>query len=345
MISERGDAFLGKMKRLFAAALAAALIFLGAAPAYAAHENEVHVIVENTTYLKSEGAKWDGRLVDLWVPITSDSTMMSCVVAALNEDGYEQVGAGNGYISSIDGLAEFNGGSGSGWMGTLNDWFVNLGFENFTVADGNLSEGDEIRVMYTKNRGVDLGGSWESKDTTLKALAATGGTLSAMKTSSVSGIAGEYDLVISGASANVKLTPTANNKNYLVKAFLNQKVTANTEAEGVFYKRTVEIPVEAGDKIYIGIGETAWPSMNGQGTEATEYSASWYVVNVVSESLKKGDVNGDGKVTVRDISAIRTKILSGNTATAQEIAVMDMNGDEKITVRDISAVRAIILAG
>ena len=49
---------------------------------------QVHVIVENTTYSKDKGAPWDGKLVDTWVKLTEESTMMSCVVKALEAKGY-----------------------------------------------------------------------------------------------------------------------------------------------------------------------------------------------------------------------------------------------------------------
>ena len=48
---------------------------------------QVHVVVENTTYSKDKGAPWDGKLVDTWVKLTEESTMMSCVVKALEAKG------------------------------------------------------------------------------------------------------------------------------------------------------------------------------------------------------------------------------------------------------------------
>lgn len=85
------------------------------------HDGQVHVIVENTTYPEAEGAPWEGTLVEEWIDLNEDSTMMGCVVEALEKNGCEQTGAENNYISSIEGLGEFNGGPMSGWMGTLND--------------------------------------------------------------------------------------------------------------------------------------------------------------------------------------------------------------------------------
>lgn len=258
----------------------------------AADYGKVQVIVENTTFTKDmwpNGKKfWDGVAVDEEVALTADSTMMSCIVAALEENGYTQVGADSNYISSItvgdQPLGQFDGGDQSGWMGTLNDWFTNFGFSEFTVENGSLSNGDVIRIMYTREGlGADLGGTWDNSDTTIKALEIQGGKLLTRFAPGEAGNTYEYTLAIDGESADLKLTPTAANKNYLTKIFLNEKVTSDEEG-GSFFKRTQMIPVAAGDTIYVGCGEYAWPSMNKQETEAREYQGTWYVLHVVNAS-------------------------------------------------------------
>ncbi len=258
----------------------------------AADYGKVQVIVENTTFTKDmwpNGKKfWDGVAVNDEVALTADSTMMSCIVAALKENGYTQVGADSNYISSITvgdrPLAEFDGGPQSGWMGTLNDWFTNFGFSEFTVENGSLSNGDVIRIMYTREGlGADLGGTWDNSDTTIKALEIQGGKLLTRFAPGEAGNTYEYTLAIDGESTDLKLTPTAANKNYLTKIFLNEKVTSDEEG-GSFFKRTQMIPVAAGDTIYVGCGEYAWPSMNKQETEAREYQGTWYVLHVVNAS-------------------------------------------------------------
>ena len=258
----------------------------------AADYGKVQVIVENTTFTKDmwpNGKKfWDGVAVDEEVALTADSTMMSCIVAALKENGYTQVGADSNYISSItvgdQPLGQFDGGDHSGWMGTLNDWFTNFGFQEFTVENGSLSNGDVIRIMYTREGlGADLGGTWDNSDTTIKALEIQGGKLLTRFAPGEAGNTYEYTLAIDGESADLKLTPTAANKNYLTKIFLNEKVTSDEEG-GSFFKRTQMIPVAAGDTIYVGCGEYAWPSMNKQETEAREYQGTWYVLHVVNAS-------------------------------------------------------------
>ena len=258
----------------------------------AADYGKVQVIVENTTFTEDmwpNGKKfWDGVAVDEEVALTADSTMMSCIVAALEENGYTQVGADSNYISSItvgdQPLGQFDGGDQSGWMGTLNDWFTNFGFQEFTVENGSLSNGDVIRIMYTREGlGADLGGTWGNSDTTLAALDIQGGKLLTRFAPGEAGNTYEYTLAIDGESADLKLTPTAANKNYLTKIFLNEKVTSDEEG-GSFFKRTQMIPVAAGDTIYVGCGEYAWPSMNKQETEAREYQGTWYVLHVVNAS-------------------------------------------------------------
>ena len=258
----------------------------------AADYGKVQVIVENTTYPVEDGAPWDGKLVDEWIDLNADSTMMSCIVAALEKNGFTQTGAENGYISSIEGLSQMDGGGESGWMGTLNDWFTNFGFKEFTVENGSLSNGDVIRIMYSrKGLGADLGGTWDNSDTTLAALDIQGGKLASAFTPGEAGGLYEYTLTIEGESADLRLTPTASNKNFLTKIFLNEKVTDRAEGSS-FYKRTESIPVKAGDTIYVGCGAREWPTMNNQEGNTQENDGTWYVLRVVNANAGADYVTG-----------------------------------------------------
>ena len=257
---------------------------------------KVQVIVENTTFtsdLWPDGEEyWDGELVNEWIDLNADSTMMSCIVAALEKNGFTQTGAENGYISSIEGLSQMDGGEHSGWMGTLNDWFTNFGFKEFTVENGSLSNGDVIRIMYSREGlGADLGGTWGNSDTTLAALDIQGGKLASAFTPGEAGGLYEYTLTIEGESADLRLTPTASNKNFLTKIFLNEKVTDRAEGSN-FYKRTESIPVKAGDTIYVGCGVRAWPTMNNQEGNTQESDGTWYVLRVVNANAGADYVTG-----------------------------------------------------
>ena len=234
-------------------------------------------------------------------PLGQNDTMMTVLLRALTEKKCTWLGTGgNGdekydfditYLSTItDGdysLAEFTGGQQSGWMGTLNDWFTNEGFASFSVKNGKLADGDIISIKYTSvGLGEDVGGTWSNSDTTLKSLTFDGDGNPRLTTTFEPGKRGgtyTYTLVIDGDSSNLTVTPTAANKNFLVKTFLNEKVTSNTEGSS-FYKRTESIPVVAGDTIYIGCGIKGWPTMNNQAGNTQSNDGTWYVVRVLSAS-------------------------------------------------------------
>lgn len=242
------------------------------------------VIVENTTFPKAEGAVWEGTLTDTWIELTDESTMMGCVVEAL--DGHTIVGAESNYISSIDNLKAFDGGTMSGWMGTLNDWFTNFGFGEFTVAKGTLCAGDEIRIMYTRTV-EDLGGSWNNSDTRLKALTFSAGKL----TPKFSGDTFTYTLTVPDGTTRLLVTPTAANKNYQVRAYLG------TQATGREYSRTSLIPIENGSVITVVCADDSWPTMN-----ETSDGKRTYTINVVYGEVKSDDA-GVTSVKVAGVSA------------------------------------------
>ena len=249
-------------------------------------------------FYRPEGQYWLERKN---YPLGENDTMMTVLLRALTEANCTWLGTGgNGdgtydfditYLSTItDGdysLAEFTGGQQSGWMGTLNDWFTNEGFANFSVKNGKLADGDIISIKYTSvGLGEDVGGTWSNSDTTLKSLTFDGDGNPRLTTTFEPGKRGgtyTYTLVIDGDSSNLTVTPTAANKNFLVKTFLNEKVTSNTEGSS-FYKRTESIPVVAGDTIYIGCGINGWPTMNNQAGNTQSNDGTWYVVRVLSAS-------------------------------------------------------------
>ena len=243
-------------------------------------------------------------------PLGEKDSVMTVILRALKDNGYSWNGStgndknkgedyGITYLSSVSktengktySLGEFDGGGQSGWMGTLNDWFTNYGFTEFTVAKGSLGDGDYISIQYTQDGlGADLGGTWDNSDTTLKALEIEGGTLVSKFVPGEAGGTYEYTLAIDSDAAEVRLTPTASNKNFLTKIFLNNKVTDNTEGAS-FYKRTQYIPVTSGDVIYVGCGERAWPSMNNQEGNTQSNDGTWYALRVVNVKGDAGAVN------------------------------------------------------
>ena len=270
---------------------------------------KVYVTIENNRCLQTEtssdrghGAVFNtkdaglyGAFVSGWYDLGEKDTMMTCILKALEMNGYGWEGtggSGNGkgrdyditYISGIfrdkngngkwdvsdeNILSEFDGGQKSGWMGTQNDWFNNEGFEMFSVKNGKLENGDEIHVMFTMAYGEDLGGTWNNNSTKLAGLTVSSGTLSP----TFSGSQTDYTLIISGDKANVTVKPEAVNKNYQARIFLNRY-----NQDSARYKRTESISVKSGDILYVGVGESGWPTMNASSV------GTKYTIKVVSGS-------------------------------------------------------------
>ena len=236
------------------------------------HDGQVRVIVENTTYAKADGAAWDGTLVDKWVDLVPGSSMMDCIVSALGS--YSQTGADSGYITEINGLTAGDGGAASGWMGTLNDWFTNVGFKDIKAGD-KLFAGDVIRVMYTVNGyGADIGGDWNTQsDTSLAALSFSEGVLTPDFASDKTA----YTLTLPQGVTGIRMTATASNKN-------NQVYLS---ADGTDYRRVETVPVHNGTVLTIRCGDAA---------AATEWSPAitptTYTVTVSQEGdAPQGDLD------------------------------------------------------
>lgn len=204
------------------------------------HTGQVHVTVENTTWAEADGAPWEGMLVDEWVTLQDDSSMMSCIVDALTAGGYSQTGADTGYISEINGIEEKDAAEGSGWMGTLNDWFTSEGFAAYTVANGKLKAGDEIAVQHTCNLGADIGGAFGDSNKTLKAIALSAGELNPAFSSGVH----DYTMILPEGVTALTVTPTASNKQNRVRIY-----AGDTE-----YGRKDAIPVQVGTVITLKVG-------------------------------------------------------------------------------------------
>ncbi|MBP3211398.1 MAG: dockerin type I repeat-containing protein [Prevotella sp.] len=64
------------------------------------------------------------------------------------------------------------------------------------------------------------------------------------------------------------------------------------------------------------------------------------VSSAAAAETPKGDVNGDTKVTIADVTALVNVILGKTTANA----ACDVNGDTKVTIADVTALVNIILS-
>ena len=292
---------------------------------------KVSVTIENTKYA---GGAFTGTIASGQYDLGENDSMMTCVLKALKQAGYSWQGTSGSskdknadysitYLSSIEkdgkSLGEFDGNSKSGWMGTLNDWFVNQGFHAFTVKNGQLENGDEIHVMFTMAYGEDLGGTWNNNSTKLAGLSVSGGTLSP----TFSGSQTDYTLIISGDKANVTVKPEAVNKNYQARIFLNRY-----NQDSARYKRTETISVKSGDVLYVGVGESGWPTMNagGVGTKYTIKVVSGSDSAAVDKMLKalKKITYANYKAEKGNVEAARAAYNALDAKGKQEIAAADL---------------------
>ncbi len=250
----------------------------------------VFVTIENTTY----SDMMYGTIAEGWYELGDKDTMMTVVLKVLEDEGFTWNGTGGGsgaydytitYLAGItkDGqtLAEFTGGKKSGWMGTLNDWFVNESFSMFSVANGKLENNDVIRVVYTMEKGTDVGSVWGVNDTSLASLSISAGTLSP----AFDGGTTDYTLVLPDGVSSVTVKPIPVNKNYQSRIFLN-----SYNQDSAMFKRTDAIPVKVGDVIYVGVGEQGWPTMNNGG-KPTKYTIKIATADGAVEDLDAGKVN------------------------------------------------------
>ncbi len=320
----------------------------------------VYLTVENTTFSENEGAPWEGKLLDN-VPIEiaeGTSKVVDVIVNALEESGYSQTGAESGYISDINGLGEFAGGSFGGWMVTLNDWFISAGISEFYVSDG-----DSISVMFTsEGYGEDLGSFWSNNNKEIADIHFSTGELDKEFSPDVY----EYTLKIPAGTENVKITPTAANKNFQTRIYLNTEFSDGdigkyiegeedfeSELCGLalwsdipenigYFKRTQDIPLQDGDVIAVACGLPYWSSMNGGefGSGAENEPGTVYFFNVETE---KAEIAVDAGVY--DYTALTYKENhSESEAVVSETGVLfeiqDFSVSEGTTVLD--AIKAIL---
>ena len=165
----------------------------------------------------------------------------------LDEQGLDLDFTGDGvesfYLSKIlnldtsvfpaDNLGEKQAGSGSGWMISWNDWFVNQGTQAFFPEDGDI-----VEWQYTCQLGKDIGCDFDNKTAEIESInIAEGGALTQEYSKNVT----EYNLNLSKGATAVKLRAVPENK--------WAKVTYRVD--GKEYKVLSEIPVQDGTVIDI----------------------------------------------------------------------------------------------
>ncbi len=314
-------------------------------------ENEsarVRVVVENNTYKESDGAKWEGTLIDEWVELKPGSTAESVISEVMRSSGYAdpiESGAYGSYISSVNGLAsgdgsELEGSAYPGWLVGYNDWYGNDGLSTL-----NISDGDELFVTYSLNMGVDIGSNYNNTSTSLKSLTIENAELSAEFSSDITA----YTVTLNEGAESIKLTPAAENKYYRYRIYKNEY----TPEQDNDYKRSQYIPVSDGDTVYIGVGNSNWQYLGDNVGEtvyelkinaAAEQSSREESITEPSESQK--DLTDINKIIEETTSGIKLNEQISEVGNEWEIfALARLGAIDETTKTDYAEKLAAYLAG
>ena len=181
------------------------------------------------------------------VPFYDGDTIADVTVRALEEKGITPIYSGTTkegfYLSAIenfthngeviDRFGEFSAGYMSGWMITLNDWFINMGASEFLVT-----EGDTISWQYTSNLGEDIGADWMNTSAKITGL-------------NIVGNAGQLSPAFDNEVKSYTLTVQKNIEAIQLKAEANKMSRVQYYVGNVEYKLFNDIPINNGTVITI----------------------------------------------------------------------------------------------
>ena len=108
--------------------------------------------------------------------------------------------------------------------------------------------------------------------------------------------------------------------------------------------------VEDSEATYMA-ANSAWLSVDLMGDELQGVTAIYLGEAPVAEpepEIEKGDVNGDGQVSIRDVTSLIELLLSGEAEDGsktlkKEYEAADMNNDGKLTIKDVTLLIEVLL--
>ncbi|MEA4922489.1 MAG: hypothetical protein VB031_03880 [Eubacteriaceae bacterium] len=259
-----------KTKKILALLVAVAVTLAMMPAMVSADTGTVDVCIANTTY---DSGPWKGKLAEIKVPVSGKETVTAVTkkAAAQANIALEWKDSFSGeYLNGVKGLTAGVSGY-SGWTYSINDWFGSGGMNVDTVEAG-----DELNIVYTVTWS-DLGASYGNHDKSIKTLASDKGTVSP----AFSGKTKDYTLTVPAGTNEVKITPTAVNKNFMVKTSVGTKE----------YKRGSMIPVSEGTEITVKCGDPSWPTMESAASVPAEVYSITVNVSLAAPKIKAGSVS------------------------------------------------------
>lgn len=275
---------------------------------------DIRVVVENNTLSVEDGADWSGTLLDTWVTVDTDATFVSVLEKAFQENSITEEGLDMGYITSVNGLSGEDGGAMGGWMIMLDHWVTDEAVSSYTVSNGKLAAGDEIRLSYSCAWGADIGYDWSGSDTSLSALDLTGCEL----TPEFSPDCYEYIAKPDPDSDCITVDPRTVNSAYRTKVYLNEYTPAIAGSDIKFGS-----PIDPDDcsVIIIGVANPAWMQSNYNNAEESIYKI------FIEEFTEEPDTQVQQAESF--ITAIGTVSASSGEAIKKARAVYELLSDEQ----------------
>ncbi len=147
----------------------------------------------------------------------------------------------------------------------------------------------------------------------------------------------EYSLKISGDTA-IKAIPVMTTAKIVSPSSYNltkgiHKITIIVESE-TGYTTDYNISVNADKDCVLYVNSTG--TIPGSSTPNTPSTPS-------TPTVKRGDVNGDEKITISDIGNIKLHLLGRYTLSGNNLTAADVNKDGKITISDIGNIKLHLL--
>lgn len=151
------------------------------------------------------------------------------------------------------------------------------------------------------------------------------------------------DISVSG------LTPSFSMFNYSYSLYVSGNTTVYVKpVSGASYAGNQSYSLKKGDntvslKVKSETGYITDYVINVQATKACTLTVSTKSPPASTVSVKRGDTNGDGNITIRDLANIRLHLLGITKLKGDNLTGADTNGDGSITIRDLANVRLHLL--
>lgn len=115
-------------------------------------------------------------------------------------------------------------------------------------------------------------------------------------------------------------------------------------ALGVNYVSIYRMKATLNDGLAITSPAGAYFNSNGTVVNSDGSTVVNQVVRIKKPAATRGDVNGDGNVSIADVTALIDYLLSNN-ASGVNVAAADCNGDNNVSIADVTALIDFLLGG